>query len=176
MHAMRGEARHGPHHHGFGPRESRDRRSTFEGAELRLVILLLIENAPSHGYDLIRTIESRTGGAYAPSPEIIYPTLMLLEEVGQVEVVASADAKKLYALTGAGRTHLAQNRQAADAALARLDRLGQKSEAFAASPVLRAMSNLEAVLQGRLSRAGDRTFMLSVADVIDEAARKIERL
>lgn len=40
----------------------------FEGGELRLVILLLMENEPRHGYDLIREIETRTGGGYAPSP------------------------------------------------------------------------------------------------------------
>ena len=71
----------------------------FEGGELRLVILLLLESEPRHGYDIIREIETRTGGAYAPSPGIVYPTLTLLEELGQVAVQATEGAKKLYAIT-----------------------------------------------------------------------------
>jgi DNA-binding PadR family transcriptional regulator len=40
----------------------------FDSGELRLVLLLLIEGQPRHGYDFIREIEERTGGAYSPSP------------------------------------------------------------------------------------------------------------
>jgi DNA-binding PadR family transcriptional regulator len=148
----------------------------FEGGELRLVILLLMKNEPRHGYDLIREIEMRTGGAYAPSPGIVYPALTLLEEIGHVEARASEDAKRLYAITPAGRTHLAENRATAEAALARLDQLRRKAEAFDSGPVFRAMTNLKAVLQQQLANPDDKQLMFSVADLIDEAARKIERL
>jgi DNA-binding PadR family transcriptional regulator len=117
-----------------------------------------------------------TGGAYAPSPGIVYPTLTLLEEIGHVEARASEDAKRLYAITPAGRAHLAENRATAEAALARLDQLRRKGEVFDAGPVFRAMTNLKAVLQQRLVDPYDKQLMFSVADLIDEAARKIERL
>jgi DNA-binding PadR family transcriptional regulator len=120
----------------------------FEGGELRLVILLLTESDPRHGYDLIRDVEAR----------------------------ASEDAKRLYAITPAGRAHLAENRATAEAALARLDQLRRKGEVFDAGPVFRAMTNLKAVLQQRLVDPNDKQLMFSVADLIDEAARKIERL
>ncbi|MFY9626646.1 MAG: PadR family transcriptional regulator [Methylocystis sp.] len=148
----------------------------FEGGELRLVLLLLIESEPRHGYDLIREIETRTGGVYSPSPGIVYPTLTLLEELAQIEARASEGAKKLYAITEAGLAQLAANRGDAEAALSRLDQLRQRSEIMDAGPVFRAMSNLKAVLHQRLSGAPDKQVLFSVADIIDEAARKIERL
>ncbi|QGM98017.1 PadR family transcriptional regulator [Methylocystis parvus] len=179
-HAMRGRGGEGFGRRGFGrPGEGMrggGRRRMFEGGELRLVILLLLESEPRHGYDVIREIETRTGGAYAPSPGVVYPTLTLLEELGQVESRAAEGAKKLYAITEAGSAHLAANRAEADAALARLDELRKKSEVVDAGPVFRAMSNLKTVLQQRLSGQPEKELLFSVADLIDEAARKIERL
>lgn len=148
----------------------------FEGGELRLVILLLTESEPRHGYDIIREIETRTGGAYAPSPGIVYPTLTLLEELGHIEARATEGAKKLYAITAAGAAHLAENRKDAEIALARLEELRQRNEVVDAGPVFRAMSNLKAVLRERLSGQPEKELLFSVADLIDEAARKIERL
>jgi DNA-binding PadR family transcriptional regulator len=148
----------------------------FEGGELRLVVLLLIEAEPRHGYDIIREIETRTGGAYAPSPGVVYPTLALLEDVGQAEARASEGAKKLFAITPEGVAHLDANRGEAEAALARLDALARKDEALDTGPVFRAMSNLKAALRMRLAGEPDKTLLFAVADAIDDAARKIERL
>jgi DNA-binding PadR family transcriptional regulator len=152
------------------------RRRMFEGGELRLVILLLLEREPRHGYDMIREIETRTGGAYAPSPGIIYPTLTLLEELGQVEARAVESSRRLYAITETGLAHLAEHRNEAEVALARFDELRKKSEVVDTGPIYRAMSNLKAVLHQRLATQPDKELLFSVADLIDEAARKIERL
>jgi DNA-binding PadR family transcriptional regulator len=166
---------------GFGRRGEDDerqggRRRMFEGGELRLVMLLLMEAGPRHGYDFIREIETRTGGAYAPSPGVVYPTLTLLEELGQVEARPSEGAKKLNAVTPAGLAHLNENRAEAEAALKRLEALGRKDEALEAGPVHRAMANLMTALRARLSGKADRELLFAVADALDEAARKIERL
>ena len=183
--AMRGFGGEGFGRRGFGGRLGGDdertggrggRRRMFEGGELRLVILLLLEGEPRHGYDIIRDIETRTGGVYAPSPGIVYPTLTLLEELGQVEARATEGAKKLYAITEAGAAYLAQNRKDAEASLARLEELRRRSEVVDGGPVFRAMSNLRAVLHQRLSGQPEKEVLFSVADLIDEAARKIERL
>lgn len=61
---------------GGGPRSPR----LFGQGDLRLLLLALIADKPSHGYDLIRTIEARFNGSYAPSAGTVYPTLTLLEE------------------------------------------------------------------------------------------------
>jgi DNA-binding PadR family transcriptional regulator len=181
--AMRGGGREGFGRRGFGRSGDGERgggrggrRRMFEVGELRLVMLLLMESEPRHGYDIIRELETRTGGAYAPSPGIVYPTLTMLEELGQVEARATQGAKKLYAITEAGLAHLAENRNDAEVALARLDELRLKSEVVDAGPVFRAMGNLKAVLHQRLSGQAEKELLFSVADLIDEAARKIERL
>lgn len=87
--------RHGPHGHpGRGPGERRmfgrggrgDLARFFAHGDLRLVILHLIAEKPRHGYEIIKAIEERVGGAYSPSPGTVYPTLTLLEELGHVTV------------------------------------------------------------------------------------------
>lgn len=195
MHSMMREAmRHGMRGgrhafgHGFGGRGAggrfRDdddgrgrRRRMFDSGELRLVLLQLIADEPRHGYDLIRRIEELTGGAYAPSPGVIYPTLTLLDDMGLIEAADSEGAKKLFAITAAGRAELDANQAAVDALIARLADVGEESRRSDSLSIRRAMGNLKAVLMNRL---GDQDLndatMQEIVGLIDEAAQKIERL
>ncbi|KTE15080.1 PadR family transcriptional regulator [Sphingopyxis sp. H115] len=174
--------------HGFGGRGAggrfRDdddgrgrRRRMFDSGELRLVLLQLIADEPRHGYDLIRRIEELTGGAYAPSPGVIYPTLTLLDDMGLIEAADSEGAKKLFAITAAGRAELDANQAAVDALIARLADVGEESRRSDSLSIRRAMGNLKAVLMNRL---GDQDLndatMQEIVGLIDEAAQKIERL
>ncbi len=68
-------------------------------------------------------MEEKTGGSYAPSPGVVYPTLTYLEEAGFAASEPDG-AKKRYAITEEGRAYLAENRAMADAILARLSDLG----------------------------------------------------
>ena len=86
-----------------GPREVR-----FERGELKYLFLDLLAERPRHGYDLIRAIEERSGGAYGASPGAVYPTLQLLEDLGLVEAT-HADGRKTYTVTDAGRAYLAEH-------------------------------------------------------------------
>ena len=153
------------------------RRRVFDGGELRLVLLKLAEDAPRHGYDLIRAIEDRTGGAYAPSPGVVYPTLTLLEDMGLLDEQKAEGSRKLFAITDAGRAHLAEKAEEVAALFARLDALGHHSRRTDAQPVRRAMHNLRAVLQQRLGRGemSDETAH-EIAGLIDALAQKVERL
>lgn len=96
-------------------------------ADLQLVILALLAETPSHGYELIKAVEERSGGFYLPSPGVIYPALTYLEEIGYVTVEPEG-AKKRYHITASGRQHLEQNRATVDAMLAELERIGRKME------------------------------------------------
>jgi len=136
----------------------------------------LLEDHPRHGYDFIRELDTRTGGAYTPSPGIIYPTLTLLEELGHVEAVASEGAKQLFSITAQGRAHLDEHRAEAELALERLKTLGAEQNWFESGPVWRAMQNLKTVLRDRLSSTHDKPALFAIAELIDEAAKKIERL
>src|ERR1700690_2190580 len=76
--------------HGFGG----GRERFFDNGHLRLVILQLIADKPSYGYEIMKAIEERLSGGYAPSPGVIYPTLTLLEEEGLATVSATDGNKK----------------------------------------------------------------------------------
>jgi DNA-binding PadR family transcriptional regulator len=171
----------GPFHFDFdsGGRGHRGRRSRrmFESGELRLVLLKLIAEQPRHGYDLIRAIEEMTGGEYAPSPGIVYPTLTLLQDMGLIEEAAVEGARKPFQITEAGTANLEENAEEADELIERLKDLGASSHSQGASPVWRAMRNLGMALRNRLGR-GDVTdeTLHELAALIDEFAQRIERI
>lgn len=71
--------------------------------DVRAAILTLLLERPMHGYEMIRELESRSGGFWRPSAGSIYPTLQLLEDEGLLRSEES-EGKRLYALTDAGRT------------------------------------------------------------------------
>lgn len=157
--------------------EGRGRRRMFDSGELRLVLLRLIADEPRHGYDLIRRIEELTSGAYAPSPGIIYPTLTLLDDMGQIEAATSEGSRKLFAITEAGQAELDANRDLVDALVARLAAVGEEQQRTDGGSVRRAMGNLRNVLMNRLGeRDIDEETLHRVVSLIDETAQKIERL
>ena len=92
----------------------------FGPGDLRIVALALIEQGPRHGYDLIKAIEALFGGAYAPSPGVVYPTLSLLADEGLVAGVEDAGGKRVFSLTGAGKAWLDENRTAVDGVMQRM--------------------------------------------------------
>ena len=121
----------GPFGHGFrggGGRGGRDMFRAgrmFGDGELRLIVLALIEEAPRHGYDIIKALEERSSGMYSPSPGVVYPTLTYLEEAGYAQSEADGN-KKVYSITQAGREHLAERRQTVEAVLEQLERFCRK--------------------------------------------------
>lgn len=162
--------------HGMGPGRGR-RGRMFDGSELRLVLLKLIADQPRHGYDLIREIEELTGGAYAPSPGVVYPTITLLDDMGLIEEQKTEGAKKLFATTEAGRQHLAERAEEVAALFARLTELGSARRRADSASVKRAMGNLGLVLMHRFGRGDvDTDTLHRIVSIIDEAAQKIERL
>ncbi|HEX7916469.1 PadR family transcriptional regulator [Rudaea sp.] len=128
----RGRGRHGFGHFGsgffggpgLGGGGFRMGRKLASG-ELQLVLLALLAEQPSHGYELIKALEERSGGFYTPSPGMVYPALTWLEEVGYASVAAEG-AKKLYSITDTGRQYLDENRESAEAMLDQLARIGAK--------------------------------------------------
>ena len=108
---------------GERPGGGRQRRM-FDAGELRLVLLRLIADSPRHGYDLIRAIEERTAGAYAPSPGVIYPMLTMLDDMALIEEAKAEGTRKLFAASEGGRAELASKAEEVAALFARLDALG----------------------------------------------------
>ena len=160
---------------GGGGDRSRGRRM-FGSGELRLVLLKLIADEPRHGYDLIRAIEERTGGEYAPSPGVVYPTLTMLQDMGLIEERASEGSRKAFAATDEGRAHIAANSEEIDGLFARLDR-ARPDERATGPNIGRAVGNLMAALRNRVAHEGfDDALVHEITAILDEAAQRIERL
>ncbi|GAA3476511.1 PadR family transcriptional regulator [Streptomyces yanii] len=78
----------------------------FAHGRLRLYLLKLLDEAPRHGYEVIRILEERFQGLYAPSAGTVYPRLAKLEAEGLV-THATEGGRKVYSITAAGRAELA---------------------------------------------------------------------
>jgi DNA-binding PadR family transcriptional regulator len=85
----------------------------FSHGRLRLYLLKLLEESPRHGYEVIRLLEDRFMGLYAPSPGTIYPRLQRLEAEGLV-TQSQEGGRKVYQITDAGREELASRRDELD--------------------------------------------------------------
>jgi len=84
-------------------------RQRMPRGDIKYILLSLIEEAPQHGYQLIKELESRWGGFYRPSPGSVYPTLQLLEE-GEYITSSQVEGKKVYTITDKGRELLANEK------------------------------------------------------------------
>ena len=159
-----------------GPGGPRGRRRMFGGGELRLLLLKLIADEPRHGYQLIKAIEDLTGGDYAPSPGIVYPTLSMLEDQGFVRETHSPDSKRTFDATDEGRAYLAENQDEADKLFERLSAM-DKGKTEQRPEIGRAIGNMMHALKNRVSRDGwNEALLKEVVDILDDAAKKIERL
>lgn len=118
--------------------------------DLRLLLLALIAEKPRHGYDLIRAVEERFAGAYAPSPGAVYPTLTMLEEQDYIRAESSDGSKKLFAVTTEGQAFLKENEAAVQGILSRVD-LAAAAYASHATPdsVREAVKTLKQALHMR---------------------------
>jgi DNA-binding PadR family transcriptional regulator len=157
-----------------GRRHGHGRPRLFDYGDLRLVILALIAERPRHGYELIKAIEERLGGAYAPSPGVVYPTLSMLEDLGHVAVAPAEGGRKLHSITPSGQEHLAANAGALAALVARMD-----AAAGTAPPptIVRAMENVKTALRLRLTgRSVTPEEADALAAALDHAAAQISRI
>jgi len=160
-----------------GGRRGRDRKRMFSGGELRLVLLKLIADQPRHGYELIKAIEDMTGGEYAPSPGVVYPTLTMLEDMGLIAEKKSKDSKKVFEATDEGRAHLDENPEEVDELIERLEGHGHQRRRGQRPEIGRAIGNLMTALRNRIAHEGWNDELLEeVVDILDEAAQRIERV
>src|ERR1700722_3419362 len=145
----------------------------FGAGDLRYVILQQIAEKPSHGYEIIKSIQERLGGAYAPSPGVVYPMLTMLEEMGHATVVSDG-ARKLYTITEEGSKSLAENKQMVEAIFARMNRVRTEQSNDRPQQIERAVENFRMAL--RMKTVPLTTEQIhAITDIIDAAAKQIER-
>jgi len=183
-----GQGRHGGFG-GFGEGGGFTRGRKFSSEDLQLLLLALLAEKPAHGYELIKELESRSNGFYAPSPGMVYPALTYLEELSQVTVTQEGN-RKCYELAEAGREYLAANQERAELMLERLRLIAGKMDsvrrAFAGEAeqeegapgegwlpeLLEARCALKAALIQSVDQASDEE-QQRIAAILVQAARQI---
>jgi DNA-binding PadR family transcriptional regulator len=164
----------GRHGRGFGGFGVGDRERLFDSGELRLVILALVAEKPSYGYEIIKAIEERLSGGYAPSPGVVYPTLTLLEEEGYATVSSAEGGKKLYTVTEQGAAYLKTNQATVQAIFGRMEQAGRAYGRGRSPQIMRAMMNLGFALKMRAGQGNlspEQT--AKIVEAIDAAAKAI---
>lgn len=157
--------------HGFGG----GRERFFDAGQLRLVILQLIAEKPSYGYELMKAIEERVAGGYSPSPGVVYPTLTLLEEEGLAAESAAEGNKKLYEATEEGKEYLKAHGVEVKAIFGRMEEAGRHFGRGRSPQIERAVMNLRYALRMRLERGNLTAEQVSkIAEAVDAAARAID--
>jgi DNA-binding PadR family transcriptional regulator len=161
---------------GRGAGRGRGRRRPLDHGDLRLLILKLISEEPRHGYDLIREIEARTGGAYVPSPGVIYPALEALLDLGWVNAEAEG-SRRSFTLTPEGEAELAAEHEALERIETRLASLLESDRPEDPQDVRGAMWRLRhAVIEAVRSQPDDPDVRKAVADILADAQDRITKL
>lgn len=149
----------------------------FEQGDLKYVVLRLLEEKPRHGYDIIKELEQRFGGSYAPSPGTVYPTLTMLEDLGYARVVPEDGGKKIYEITDEGRKHLAEHSSTVDDIFQRIARF---VEGFTDAPMTELNQSFQRLAKATYRTATnhirDRETLEKIRDIIRRAAEEVEAI
>lgn len=155
----------------------RERPQRAERGNVRYLVLDALRDTPRHGYEIMSVIADRTGGAYKPSPGVVYPTLQMLEELGHVKV-AEVEGKKVYAITPAGTADLAEHRED----VASFYEQSESDDVWAdyRGEIHAVMQRVRGLARGfrRAARRGRLTpdAMGKIRAILDEAAVKLEAI
>jgi DNA-binding PadR family transcriptional regulator len=171
-----GERRHGGPRGGFERGFGGGRDRLFDGGDVRLVVLKLLSEQPSYGYQLIKTMEQRLSGGYTPSAGVIYPTLTMLEEEG-LTAVSSESGRKVYSVTPEGMEYLQTNRRHVEELFARLQEAGRSFERGRSPELMKAFMSLRNAVVARVSRESVTPEQIRrITEAIQAAAKAIDEL
>jgi DNA-binding PadR family transcriptional regulator len=88
--------------------------SLLPGSALEMLVLEVIAQGPSYGYEIAQTVAGRSGGTFAMKEGSLYPALHRLERhmfLRSLWREADGRRRKYYELTDTGRAELASRKQ-----------------------------------------------------------------
>jgi len=149
----------------------------FGPGELRLALLSLLADGPQHGYQLMRLLESRSGGLYHASAGSVYPTLQQLEDEGLARSEA-LDGKRVYRLTPDGERTLREQQDVVREIWRRSE--GMDDWSGVSGPDLWELARpakrlAQAVFRAVARADGDSDRIDAVRRVLERARRELER-
>src|SRR5947209_4234034 len=126
----RGSSGHGDRPRGRGGRRGRGGGRRVGKGDVRAAILLLLDEVPLHGYQLIHRIEEDSGGLWRPSPGSVYPALQLLEDERLIRP-EQEEGRRVFHLTESGKAYVSEQRTELEAAReAVTDRMNPQARAL----------------------------------------------
>ena len=146
----------------FGGGHGRKRRG-----DVRAALLLMLAEEPRNGYQLMQTIEDRSGGRWRPSPGSVYPTLAQLEDEGFVRA-AEREGAKVFELTDAARKHLRAHHE--------LTPPWENEDDPATLGDLKTQLKQMVIAASQVMRAGDEQQVGRAAETLAEARRALYRI
>ena len=163
------------HSHGSAPWGWRGR--FFESGEVRLALLSLLAERPMHGYELMKEMESRSGGVYKASAGAVYPNLQQLEDEGLITSKPDQAGKRVYSVTAEGKKVLAAEADAVRRIWARASAWDDWGDAFSPG-AMEVMGPAMRLARAAFSAAahGDAGQVERVRVVLTKAAEEIEKM
>ncbi len=160
-----------------GGRGGRRGGRMFEQGDLKFVILQLLEEKPRHGYEVIKELEQRCGGAYVPSPGTVYPTLSLLEDMGYARAHDDGGGRKVYTITDEGRAYLADHQDTVEDIFERVASFGANLFGGPMMDVHQAMREVARATYAQATRhPGDSDRLHHIVEVLQRAAVELDAL
>jgi DNA-binding PadR family transcriptional regulator len=151
------------------------RESRFERGDIKFILLDLLRERPSYGYEIIRALEERFGGLYTPSAGTVYPTLTMLEEMGYV-TSDQAEGRKNYTITPAGLQFLEERKSRMSDVRERMsgwwDRKGSSEEMH---DMLDGMKDMLKMMKRRRRHINPEKIS-RIREVLERAQREIQDL
>ncbi|MEM7329563.1 MAG: PadR family transcriptional regulator [Pseudomonadota bacterium] len=152
------------------------RRRPLDHGDLRLLILALIAEQPRHGYDLIAEIEARSGGAYKPSPGVMYPALAVIQDLGLAKV-KKEDGKRVFYITDVGAAELEDSAETLAKIEDRLDTLAHPESELDPIDVRAASQRLRHTLFKTVTQAWpDTSDYEAIVSILNQARTDIVNL
>jgi DNA-binding PadR family transcriptional regulator len=150
----------------------------FGPGEIRLALLSMLESGPKHGYELMKELETKSGGMYKASAGAIYPALQQLEDEGLV-TSDIAGGKRTYSLTAEGKTELQREAETVQKIWQRAGEAGDWAPwmGMEGAEVARpAAAVMKAALRAATRGSHDAGKITKIREILERAKREIEGL
>src|SRR5438105_7881082 len=135
------------------------------------------EEKPRHGYEIIKELEDRFGGAYSPSPGTVYPTLTMLEDLGYAKAAQDEGGRKVYEITLEGSAYLKEHSTTVDSIF---DRIARFMEGFLDAPMMEVNGAFRRVARSAYGQASkhvnDGAKLQRIREILDRATAELEQL
>jgi DNA-binding PadR family transcriptional regulator len=150
----------------------------FGPGEIRLALLSLLESGPKHGYELMKELETKSGGIYKASAGAIYPALQQLEDEGMVMSDAAA-GKRTYSLTNEGRAELQKQAETVKRIWQRAEQAGDWAPwmGMEGAEVMRPAADvMKTALKAATRGSHDSAKVAKIREILERTKQEIEAL